>query len=170
MNIKVSSSKLGFISHILKWPFAHVRTKINKVFTKETPVNIKRAYIHQLITIYGRRKKKTVCQLWWLHCLASAWDVGKPPLFDQRRCVQSLSDEQQHVCWCKKGRSLTLGPYLKVLTRLIRLSLREENASRRDELLLRFVEAADEDIRCLSQSRKKKKAEQSSEESDEPDA
>lgn len=65
---------------------------------------------------------------------------------------------------------MTLGPYLKVLTRLIRLSLREENASRRDELLLRFVEAADEDIRCLSQSRKKKKTEQSSEESDEPDA
>lgn len=51
-----------------------------------------------------------------------------------------------------------LEPYLKVLGLLVRVSLREENAKRREELLLRFADSVDEDISHITQSRKKKAA------------
>ena len=65
---------------------------------------------------------------------------------------------------------MTLGPYLKVLARLIRVALREENALRRDELLMRFADAADEDIRHLPKHGGKKAAKQPLDKPDETDS
>ena len=65
---------------------------------------------------------------------------------------------------------MTLGPYLKVLARLIRVALREENAQRREELLTRFADAADEDISHLPKPGGKKAAKQSLDKPDEPDS
>ena len=65
---------------------------------------------------------------------------------------------------------MTLGPYIKVLARLVRVSLREENAQRREELLTRFADAADEDIRHLPKPGGKKAAKQPSDKPDETDS
>lgn len=65
---------------------------------------------------------------------------------------------------------MTLGPYIKVLARLVRVSLREENAQRREELLIRFADAADEDIRHLPKHGGKKAAKQPLDKPDETDS
>lgn len=65
---------------------------------------------------------------------------------------------------------MTLGPYLKVLSFLIRVALREENVRRRDELLVRFADAADEDISHMPLPGEKKITEQPLDEPDGPDA